>query len=116
MPDLHIHTTMSDGEVDPKKVVRLAKRRKLLIGICDHVSVYHQIYDDYAFEVYITELRQCDVLAGGELDINTTIPVSEDNLKRLDSVSAGVHHFKDKQGEEHYYFGSHPVGDPEYVV
>ncbi|MCP4231660.1 MAG: hypothetical protein GY771_16135 [bacterium] len=116
LPDLHIHTTMSDGEIGLKKAIRLAKRRKMLIGICDHISVYHQIYDDYAFEDYINELRRYDVLAGGELDINATIPVSEGNLKRLDYVSAGVHHFKDTEGNEHYYFGGYPANDPEYVV
>ena len=58
LPDLHIHTTMSDGEVDLKKVVTLAKRNDIVVGICDHISIYHQVYDDYAFREYIAELRR----------------------------------------------------------
>jgi histidinol phosphatase-like PHP family hydrolase len=116
LPDLHIHTTMSDGLVDLKKVIRLAKRRKIIIGICDHISVYHQIYDDIVFNDYVAELRKYEVFASGELDINDTIPVSEDNLKHLDYISAGVHHFKDKKGNEHYYFSGYPASDPGYVV
>ena len=116
LPDLHIHTTMSDGELDLKKVVKLAKRNDIAVGICDHISIYHQVYNDYAFEEYIAELRRYEVFAGGELDINATIPVSEDSLQRLDYISAGTHHYRDKQGDYHYYFGGYPISDPEYAV
>ena len=116
LPDLHIHTTMSDGELELKKVVKLAKRDDIAIGICDHISIYHQVYDDYAFGEYLAELRRYPVFASGELDINADIPVSADSLKRLDYVSAGMHHFKDKQGEYRYYFGGYPISDPEYMV
>lgn len=36
--DLHVHTTMSDGEVPLEEVVRLAAERGVRIGIADHVS------------------------------------------------------------------------------
>lgn len=36
--DLHVHTTMSDGEVPLEEVVRLAGERGVGIGIADHVS------------------------------------------------------------------------------
>lgn len=36
--DLHVHTTMSDGEVPLEEVVRLAAQRGVSIGIADHVS------------------------------------------------------------------------------
>ena len=36
--DLHVHTTMSDGEVPLEEVVRLARLRGVRVGIADHVS------------------------------------------------------------------------------
>lgn len=36
--DLHVHTTMSDGEVPLEQVVRLAEERGVAVGIADHVS------------------------------------------------------------------------------
>ena len=36
--DLHVHTTMSDGDVPLEEVVRLAAERGVQIGIADHVS------------------------------------------------------------------------------
>ena len=36
--DLHVHTTMSDGEVPLEEVVRLAAERGVTVGIADHVS------------------------------------------------------------------------------
>lgn len=36
--DLHVHTTMSDGEVPLQEVVRLAAERGVRVGIADHVS------------------------------------------------------------------------------
>jgi histidinol phosphatase-like PHP family hydrolase len=36
--DLHVHTTMSDGEVPLEEVVRLAGERGVQVGIADHVS------------------------------------------------------------------------------
>ena len=36
--DLHVHTTMSDGEVPLEMVVRLAAERGVQVGIADHVS------------------------------------------------------------------------------
>ena len=36
--DLHVHTTMSDGEVPLEEVVRLAAERGVKVGIADHVS------------------------------------------------------------------------------
>jgi histidinol phosphatase-like PHP family hydrolase len=36
--DLHVHTTMSDGEVPLEEVVRLAAERGVRVGIADHVS------------------------------------------------------------------------------
>lgn len=36
--DLHVHTTMSDGEVPLQEVVRLAAERNVRVGIADHVS------------------------------------------------------------------------------
>lgn len=36
--DLHVHTTMSDGQVPLEEVVRLAAERGVRVGIADHVS------------------------------------------------------------------------------
>ncbi|HEX6925714.1 MAG TPA: PHP domain-containing protein [Longimicrobiaceae bacterium] len=36
--DLHVHTTMSDGEVPLEEVVRIAADRGVAVGIADHVS------------------------------------------------------------------------------
>lgn len=36
--DLHVHTTMSDGELSLEEVVALAEERGVAVGIADHVS------------------------------------------------------------------------------
>lgn len=36
--DLHVHTTMSDGDVSLEDVVRIAAERGVRVGIADHVS------------------------------------------------------------------------------
>ena len=36
--DLHVHTTMSDGELSLEEVVALAEERGVTVGIADHVS------------------------------------------------------------------------------
>lgn len=36
--DLHCHTTLSDGTVEPEEVARLAAERGVEVGIADHVS------------------------------------------------------------------------------
>lgn len=40
MIDLHIHTTASDGEYNPKEVVRLSKKKDVTtIAIADHDTI-----------------------------------------------------------------------------
>jgi histidinol phosphatase-like PHP family hydrolase len=67
--DLHAHTTMSDGDLPLREVVRLAMERGVTIGIADHVSTRNLrrfVSDVEAVERYLATLEGAPVLRSCE--------------------------------------------------
>jgi len=67
--DLHVHTTMSDGDLTLHEVVGLARERGVVVGIADHVStrnVRRFVASLDALETYLDALGDAPVFRSGE--------------------------------------------------
>jgi histidinol phosphatase-like PHP family hydrolase len=67
--DLHVHTTMSDGDLTLQQVVELAQERGVTVGIADHVSTRNLkrfVSSLQALEGYLDALDEAPVLRSGE--------------------------------------------------
>ena len=67
--DLHCHSTLSDGEVAPRRVADLAAERGVQIGIADHVSTRNPdrfVSSLQAVESYLDTLEGLPVFVAGE--------------------------------------------------
>ncbi len=67
--DLHVHTSMSDGDLSLSEVVEIAAGRGVRIGIADHVSTRNPtrfVASRDAFVTYVEALEAVPVLRGGE--------------------------------------------------
>jgi histidinol phosphatase-like PHP family hydrolase len=67
--DLHVHTTMSDGDLELRRVVEVAARRGVSVGIADHVSRGNAamfVSSERELEGYLGALESEPVLRGGE--------------------------------------------------
>src|SRR5690606_4642370 len=87
--DLHVHTTMSDGNVDLHEVVEIAQARGVIIGISDHVSGRkpEQFVSDRArLGRYIEAIESVPVLRAAELCWYDPFAASltQEDLDRLD--------------------------------
>lgn len=68
--DLHVHTTMSDGDVPLEKLVEIARARGVTVGVADHVSsrnVKMFVSTKERLESYLAQLEVADVLVSAEL-------------------------------------------------
>jgi histidinol phosphatase-like PHP family hydrolase len=80
--DIHTHTTLSDGLLSPKELVKQAKRKNLeILGICDH-GFSKKLLNAYQvtsnLEKYFNTLKEIkSTLKGLELKIGIEIDVSE---------------------------------------
>jgi putative hydrolase len=102
--DLHMHTHLSDGQMDPSDIERLAKERFSKGGIADHVSPYHKIKDEKTFNHYLKVIGKYDILKGCELCIGPTPVVSEELLSELDYVIGSVHSLNFGDGLNFFFF------------
>lgn len=67
--DLHVHTTMSDGEVSLEEVVRLASERGVKVGIADHVSTRNRerfVATDEQLQRYLAAVEAQPVFVSAE--------------------------------------------------
>jgi histidinol phosphatase-like PHP family hydrolase len=67
--DLHVHTSMSDGDLTLAEVVEIAAARGVTIGIADHVSTRNQkrfVANLEAFRSYVAAMEAAPVLRGAE--------------------------------------------------
>ncbi len=67
--DLHLHTTMSDGDLPLERVVELARERGVQIGVADHVSTRNAerfVATEAAVRAYLDALDGAPVLRSGE--------------------------------------------------
>jgi len=109
--DLHIHTVHSDSQLTVAEVARLARRQRVTAGICDHLSPYHKMFEEAAFEKYVADVRDHHLLLGAEYCIGEKIPVDEGRLAELDYLEGGLHALK-VDGGKYFFWGA---GAPEDV-
>jgi histidinol phosphatase-like PHP family hydrolase len=67
--DLHVHTTMSDGDLSLERVVELARERGVAVGIADHVSTRNLdrfVASGSALESYLDALEAAPVFRSAE--------------------------------------------------
>ncbi len=102
--DLHVHTVHSDGQLTVAEVARAAKHENVLCGVCDHLSPYHFMYDEAAFDAYVADVGRHGLLCGAEYCIGAEIPVGPDRLARLDYLTAGLHAVT-VAGRKYFFWG-----------
>jgi histidinol phosphatase-like PHP family hydrolase len=67
--DLHVHTTMSDGDLTLKRVVEVARERGITVGIADHISTRNLtrfVANLQALEQYLDAIEEAPVFRSGE--------------------------------------------------
>ncbi|MBL8026495.1 MAG: hypothetical protein JNL74_08785 [Fibrobacteres bacterium] len=102
--DLHIHTHLSDGKIDPSEIEQLARERFSMGGVADHVSPYHKIKDEKSFRHYLKVIGKYDILKGCELCIGPKPFLSKELLSELDYVIASVHSLNFGDGLNFFFF------------
>ncbi|CAN5844117.1 hypothetical protein BH23GEM8_BH23GEM8_10810 [soil metagenome] len=96
--DLHVHTTMSDGDEPLWRVVEIAAERGVTVGIADHVSTRNParfVATLDAMETYVEALEGAPVLRAAELcwcdRLYEQLPM--ELLARLDYMIGSNHGF-----------------------
>jgi histidinol phosphatase-like PHP family hydrolase len=67
--DLHVHTSMSDGDLPLERVVQIARDRGVVVGIADHISTRNLerfVSSARAVERYLDALDGAPVFRSGE--------------------------------------------------
>ncbi|UCE27007.1 MAG: hypothetical protein JSW52_11770 [Candidatus Coatesbacteria bacterium] len=116
LPDLHVHSTHSDGEMTVAEIARLARKRGVTAAIADHLSPYHMLYDDDAFDAYERDVQRHGLYLSAEYCIGETIPVTPDRLDRLDFLTGGLHAAPDGTGEKVFFWSDKDVTDANAFV
>jgi histidinol phosphatase-like PHP family hydrolase len=96
--DLHVHTTMSDGDVALDEVVLLARERGVAVGIADHIStrnVRRFVATLDAVDAYLARLDGAEVFRSGEFcwcdELWSAMPPH--TLERFDYLIGSNHGF-----------------------
>jgi histidinol phosphatase-like PHP family hydrolase len=96
--DLHVHTTMSDGELTLEEVVALAEEREVRVGIADHVSTRNTARFVSSVELlgrYLDALEGAPVLRSAEFcwcdSLYAAMP--EELMRRFDYRIGSNHGF-----------------------
>lgn len=96
--DLHVHTSMSDGDLPLGRVVELARERGVAVGIADHVSSRNRerfVSDERQLRDYLEALEAADVFRSAELcwcdDFSESIP--DELMRRFDYLIGSNHAF-----------------------
>lgn len=96
--DLHVHTTMSDGDLPLDEVVRLAAERGVRVGIADHVSTRNSrqfVASEERVREYLDALEAAPVFRAAEFcwcdRLSTSLPA--ELMDRLDYRIGSNHGF-----------------------
>jgi histidinol phosphatase-like PHP family hydrolase len=111
LPDLHIHSTHSDGELTVAEIARLARKRGVTVAIADHLSPYHMLFDDDAFDAYEKDVRDNGLLLSAEYCVGEAIPVGRERVERLDFLIGGLHAARDGTGDKVFFWSDKDVKD-----
>jgi histidinol phosphatase-like PHP family hydrolase len=109
LPDLHVHSTHSDGDLTVAEIARAAERDGIIVAMADHLSPYHMLFDDDAFDAYEKDVRDQGLLLSGEYCVGQAIPVGRKRLKRLDFLIGGLHAARDGTGEKVFFWSERDV-------
>jgi len=96
--DLHVHTTMSDGDVDLDRGVEIALERGVTVGIADHVSTRNLtrfVSSLEAVQSYLDRLEETPVLRAAEFCWCDRLPeqLPREILERFDYTIGSNHGF-----------------------
>ncbi len=97
--DLHLHSTLSDGQADVPTMVATAQRIGFEIGISDHYSTYFGMKGAETLARYLDVLEQFNIYRAIELDLGQEQPISAENQTRLDYCVGSMHMVVDEAGE-----------------
>ncbi len=102
--DLHVHTTMSDGDVPLEDVVRIAAEKGVRVGIADHVSRRNaELFVSTAARLdrYLDAVSASDVFRSAELcwgdEFSSSLP--REAIARLDYLIGSNHGFRLPDGQ-----------------
>ena len=103
--DLHVHTTMSDGDVPLEEVVAIATARGVTVGIADHVSSRNSrlfVSDATRLAAYLAALEPYPVYRSAELCWCDAFSASlgPEVLSRFDYLVGSNHGFVLPDGQE----------------
>lgn len=117
LPDLHIHSTFSDGELEAHDAVRVVRHRHHLVGVADHLSPYHIMWDEISFRSYLSALSRLKCWRAAELCVGHIPQFDLELLKELDYVIAGVHALRFPNGKSLFLWDSRITPqDPNLVA
>jgi histidinol phosphatase-like PHP family hydrolase len=97
--DLHLHSTYSDGRSPVPQLVERANRIGFVFAVSDHYSRDMPMKDDMALGAYLDELERYPVYRSVEMDLGEQLPMSPENLARLDYRIGSMHNVVTETGE-----------------
>lgn len=102
--DLHVHTSMSDGDLPLEEVVAIARQKGVTVGIADHVSSRNPalfVSTMERLEAYLAALSTVPVFRSGELcwcnAFSSSLP--PEMLARFDYLVGSNHGFNLPDGQ-----------------
>jgi len=98
--DLHLHSTYSDGHSDVAQLVERANRIGFVFAVSDHYSLPQKMHDDAALSAYLDTLDRYPVYRAVEMDLGRMVPMSDQNLARLDYRIGSMHNVFDDEGRK----------------
>lgn len=97
LPDLHTHTTFSDGEVSLESLVQQEQKLGRVLGVSDHLFSCGMFTLENV-RAYLHALSQYPVYRGVEVNMEHTLCLPDDIAGQLDYVIASVHNVPDGHG------------------
>jgi histidinol phosphatase-like PHP family hydrolase len=117
LPDLHIHTTFSDGELEAREAVRIVRHRHHPVGVADHLSPYHIMWDEISFQSYLQALDRLKCWKSAELCTGHIPQFDLALLKELDYLIVGVHALRYPDGKSLFLWDNRiKPQDPDLVA
>jgi len=117
LPDLHIHTTFSDGDLEAPDAVRVVRHRHHPVGVADHLSPYHIMWDEISFRSYLRALGKLKCWRSAELCVGYLPQFDLTLLGELDYVIAGVHALRISNGKSLFLWDNRVTPqDPNLVA
>jgi len=108
--DLHLHSTFSDGRATVPQLVERANNIGFVFAVSDHYSLPQKMHDDVSLSKYLDELDKYPVYRAIEVDLGHMVPLSDENIARLDYRVGSMHNVVDEDAQMLRYTAH---GEPE---